>query len=103
MIFFSVFIPDGPSKMCGLGMDNTMKIGCWWLQHPASSLRAALIRPRNATKMALEVRWWMGIPACCRPHETHHAGIVKAKNINLMGTFGCLTFKFLGYLQVKDF
>jgi hypothetical protein len=28
---------------------------------------------------------------------------VKAKNIYLMGTFGCLTFKFLGYLQVKHF
>jgi hypothetical protein len=48
--------------------------------------------------------WLWRFPACCRgPHETHHAGIVKAKNIYLMGTFGCLTFKFLGYLQVKHF
>ena len=34
--FFSVFIPNGPSKMCGFGMDNTIY---WLLVAPASSIQ----------------------------------------------------------------
>ena len=54
---------------------HDLLVGGSSIQHPAFVPPWFAI---SATKMALEVRW-MGIAACCR-HETHHAGIVKAKN-----------------------